>query len=555
MEKYIVLFFAFYVTYVSAQNPLVLRGPYLQNPTPSSIVIKWRTDTKSTSTVFYGTSQNTLTSRVDSTSLTTEHTVKISNLLAGTQYYYSIGTSTTVLSGPSIDHRFKTSPISGEIVPVRVWAIGDFGKGIQKQADVRDSYLDYVGSNNTDVWLWLGDNAYDTGTDDEYQKKVFEDVYGYNRMFPYMPFMPCPGNHDYGSISPPPGLTDPMKHSGAYYDIIDVPKNGEAGGIPSGTELYYSYDYANIHFVSLNSELGSITPAYDYIGAFSSDYENLPMVKWLRQDLAANTLDWTIVYWHQCPYSKGSHDSDSAIEFYIKAMRDNITPVIEEYGVDLVICGHSHVYERSYLINGHTGTSDGFDSTNIVSNKSGNFDIGEAYYKYKKTQSPTMGTVYVVCGNSASDEGSATLNHPIMAAQEGCTDCIGSFVVEIEGNRLNGKYLKYNGIIGDYFSILKEDYPLGVEKISLPITNINVIPNPFKTHARVDYKLNETKNLTINLTDVNGKHIQTFFSGKQTQGEYSVEISGELLGISSGTYFLLFQDDDKLYHKQVIKIE
>ena len=37
------------------------------------------------------------------------------------------------------------------------------------------------------------------------------------------------------------------------------------------------------------------------------------------------------------------------------AMREKVVPILEQYGVDLVLCGHSHVYERSYLINKHYG--------------------------------------------------------------------------------------------------------------------------------------------------------------------------------------------------------
>ena len=555
MKKNIFLLFCLFEVVLYAQTPSVLRGPYLQNPTPSSIVIKWRTDTATNSRVSYGTSLNSLVSNVDSTGLTKEHTVKISNLAPFTQYYYSIGTASKTLSGPSANHHFTTAPPSGTPRPVRVWAIGDFGKGIQQQADVRDAYLNYVGNEHTDVWLWLGDNAYDTGTDVEFQTKVFEDTFGYNKIFPYMPFMPCPGNHDYGSISPPLGTINPQKHTGAYFDIIDVPTNGEAGGVPSKTELYYSFDYANIHFVSLNSELGSIVPSYDYIGAFDGDFENLPMVKWLRQDLAANTMDWTIVYWHQCPYSKGSHNSDDGFELYMKAMRDNFTPIVEEYGVDMVVCGHSHVYERSYLIKGHTGSSSNFNSANLINGSTGNFDKGQEYYKYTKTSNPNQGTVYVVCGNSASKDDNAVLNHPVMAASDGCSTCLGSFVLEIDNNRLDGKYLKVDGSIGDYFTIIKQDFPTEIKEMSSLVSEIKVIPNPFKNQAKIEYNLTQNHNLSIDLTDMSGRLIQNLFHGHNTEGKHTIDLDTESLKMSKGTYFLIFQYGNQVYHKQIVTLE
>ena len=85
-----------------------------------------------------------------------------------------------------------------------------------------------------------------------------------------------------------------VHQTGPYYDIFTLPKEAEAGGVPSGTEAYYSFDYANIHFVCLNSEgMSSIGSA---------------MLSWLAQDLAATSQDWTIAFWHRPPYSKGHHD-------------------------------------------------------------------------------------------------------------------------------------------------------------------------------------------------------------------------------------------------------
>ena len=44
-----------------------------------------------------------------------------------------------------------------------------------------------------------------------------------------------------------------------YYGIFSMPAAGESGGLPSGTEAYYSFDYANVHFVCLDSEAGDTT--------------------------------------------------------------------------------------------------------------------------------------------------------------------------------------------------------------------------------------------------------------------------------------------------------
>ena len=70
-----------------------------------------------------------------------------------------------------------------------------------------------------------------------------------------------------------------------------------------------------------------------------------PMAIWLRSDLAVTTNRWLVAFWHHPPYTKGSHDSDAEAELI--EMRQNIVPILEAGGVDLVLSGHSHSYERS----------------------------------------------------------------------------------------------------------------------------------------------------------------------------------------------------------------
>ena len=88
--------------------------------------------------------------------------------------------------------------------------------------------------------------------------------------------------------------------SGPYYDIFTLPADGSAGGVPSGTEAYYAFDYANIHFICLDSYESSRAP-------------NGAMLAWLARDLAGDRALWTIAFWHHPPYSEGSHDSDREI--------------------------------------------------------------------------------------------------------------------------------------------------------------------------------------------------------------------------------------------------
>ena len=82
-------------------------------------------------------------------------------------------------------------------------------------------------------------------------------------------------------------------------------------------------------------------------------------------------------------------------------MRQNVCPILEAHGVDLVLCGHSHAYERSLLIDGHYGPSTTFGPQHVVNGGDGRI-AGAAYRKPAAWRAPHAGTVYVVAGSSAN---------------------------------------------------------------------------------------------------------------------------------------------------------
>lgn len=432
----------------------IIRGPYMQSPTHQSIKLMWRTDVNSSSKVWYGVDSTNLNQEVNIGNNVKDHIVELTGLSASTTYYYAVGTTSSILSTVNGMHRFKTHPLPGTDVPVRVWAIGDFGRNSTGQVDVKQSYFEYTGDRETDVWLWLGDNAYNDGKDSEYQSKVFT-VTNFSDAFSHMPFWPSPGNHDYNEVWAEstlfgiPYANIPFsQHEGPYFDMVEVPKYGEAGGFSSQHEVFYSFDYGDVHFLSLNSEV------YDYTQTFTGINQ---MKAWIESDLQQNTAKFTVAYFHQPPYSKGSHDSDDIQELVMKAMREKILPTLENYDIDLVVCGHSHVFERSALIKGHYGNSSSLDaSTMLLNNSNGNFAQGNAYLKDGLNSTPE-GTVYVVCGNSGSSENAPSLNHPVMKYTHGGSGAMGSFIIDVKKNRLDGRYLKSDGTIGDQFTILKKD--------------------------------------------------------------------------------------------------
>jgi hypothetical protein len=403
---------------------VIQRGPYLQTGTPTSVVVKWRTDAGSTSRVLYGTQPTNLTTAASNSTSTTNHEVTLTGLQPATRYYYSVGDGTTILAGGS-DYTFLTPPLAGTAVPTRIWAIGDAGTADSNARAVRDAYKTFTGSTPTNLWLMLGDNAYTDGTDSDFQSAVFTM---YPEMLRKSVVWPTLGNHDAHSA-------DSGSQSGPYYSIFTLPKRGEAGGLASGTEAYYSYDYGNIHFVCLDS-------------SDSSRSSTGAMLNWLKADLDATDQTWIIAYWHHPPYSKGSHDSDS--EANLKDMRQNALPILEQRGVDLVLGGHSHSYERSFLLDGHYGSSSTLTSAMKLDGGDGRTDGTGAYAKESPGPAPHEGAVYVVAGSSGKTDGVS--HHPAMYIW---MSTLGSMVIDVNGSRMDAKFLSSSGSVRDHFTIIK----------------------------------------------------------------------------------------------------
>ncbi len=429
-------------TTVHAQS--VTRGPYLQMQSDHGITIHWRTSTATDSVVRFGGAPASLTNSVVVSGTRTEHSVNLSGLSAAQHYFYSIGTSSATLAGDSTYH-FYTAPTVGVPADTRIWVIGDSGTANADAVNVYTAFKAWSASNPADFWLMLGDNAYNTGTDAEYQAAVFNM---YPEFLRQLPLWATLGNHDAGSASS-------ATQTGPYYSIFEFPKNAEVGGWPSGTEAYYSFDYANIHFIGLNSQ--------DVNRAVGGT-----MMQWLEADLADNNQPWVIAFWHHPPYSKGSHDSD--IDAQLTEMRQNFLPVLEAWGVDLVLTGHSHSYERSYLLDGHYGVSTTLNPVaNVLNPGNGRVSGDGAYEKPAALAVEHAGAVYAVAGSSGQIAGGA-LNHPAMFVS---LNALGSMVLDVSGNRLDAVFLNQVGSVLDEFSVIKtpDSAPPLISSASAPDAN------------------------------------------------------------------------------------
>ena len=402
------------------------RGPYLQKAAPSRMTIRWRSSLSVVGRVRYGTSAASLTSTADESSATTEHIIELTGLTANTTYFYSVGSASDTLAS-GVDFTFTTPPLAGSAVSTRVWVLGDAGTANANQTAVRDAFYTWTGARTPNLVLQLGDNAYNSGLDAEFQSAVFNI---YPTMLRKTPFWSCLGNHETAQST---AFVDTYP----YFAIYTFPTAGECGGVASGTEHYYSFDYGNIHFISLDSMTASRAA-------------NGAMATWLQSDLASTTAMWIVCYFHHPPYTKGSHNSDTETELI--EMRQNILPILEAGGVDLVLGGHSHCYERSFLLDGHYGLSTTLTSVMKKNAGDGRPTGNGAYLKPLTGPRDHFGAVYSVAG-SAGQIGGGSLNHPahfISLAN------LGSLVLDVNGTTLTGTFVRENGTTPDTFTIIKQ---------------------------------------------------------------------------------------------------
>jgi acid phosphatase type 7 len=418
----------------------VIRGPYLQQPTAEGTTIRWRTDVPTDSRVqYYTVSDSTKLFNQTDEVQSTEHSITLTQLPADTKYFYRVGTSEQILV-QSPNHFFRTAPPAATKRPIRFWAMGDFGAAntatyTSNQQAVRDQFL-AKNKNPMDLWVWLGDNAYCCGDQGQYQTQVF-DFYD-SRILGNTAILPSPGNHEYYATTT---ATAQQDRDIPYYDIVTVPTQGEAGGVPSGSEAYYAVNYGNVHFISLDS-YGFDEGKYPLYDTKSAQYQ------WLAKDLAANKSLWTIVFFHHPPYTKRSHDSD--VEVALVKLRQTLVPLFDQYKVDLVLNGHSHVYERSYLLKGHTGYSPTFDKKQHV--------VQATKASYTQDAPPIInkddGTVYMVIGSAGRLDWNGQLQaHPSSAYSN--YQLGGSGLFTVDENRLDAEWLGADGQIHDRFTMFK----------------------------------------------------------------------------------------------------
>lgn len=430
----------------------ISRGPYLQQATPDAITIVWRTDAPVTDPVVRfrvahdgagqlcrGTAIRSRTEKSPESPLkdapkgTVQYEATLSGLTPDTLYSYAIHDGAARLEVPAdLTLTFRTAPEPGKAKPTRIWVVGDSGTGAVHQTLVHEAMRRHTQSSGKtmDLYLHVGDMAYSKGTDEQFQKNFFLP---YETTLSHLVCWAAMGNHEGHS-------SDGKRGIGAFFDAYVCPTKGEAGGLASGTESYYSFDHGDIHFIALNSHDLDRTPG----GA---------MARWLEADLKQTREQglarWLIAFWHHPPYSKGTHNSDS--ETPLVEMREHLMPILERHGVDLVLAGHSHIYERSMLIHGAYRTPSTGAGV-VLDDGSGDPRDGGKPYRKSAGLVPANGTVSITTGHGGALGRKNIGIHPLMRS---IVMDHGSTVIEIDGDTLTAFMLDLRGAERDRFAIVK----------------------------------------------------------------------------------------------------
>ena len=434
----------FFASCVLVSEPIeITRGPYLQLAHTTGVTVVWRSSEEliepkvkywqGDGEVVSSEAKDVLVRKLNGQNALSkapagqvQYEVTLTALTPDNTYQYAIYDGETALTKKDDGLTFATHPKIGTAKSTRIWVVGDSGTGEQHQRDVHSAMRLFTQETEIDLYLHVGDMAYGKGTDQQFQERFFQP---YQRTLQEKVCWASMGNHEGFSSDGSTGV-------GPYYDAYVCPKQGEAGGVPSGTEAYYSFDYGNIHMICLNSH----------------DVDRRPkgrMAKWLVRDLAATEAKWIIGFWHHPPYTKGTHDSD--VEIQLVEMREYIMPILEDGGVDLVLSGHSHIYERSMLIDRAYQTPT--TAKGVVLDDGDGDPAGDGPYRKSAKVTPHNGTVAVVTGHGGAlgrdSKGVIPLMRSIVLDH-------GSTIIDIKGDTLTGIMLDLRANERDRFQILKK---------------------------------------------------------------------------------------------------
>ncbi len=488
-----------FLAYCQAASAQVITRPYIQVATPGGVVIRWNTEGNDTGKVKYGPDKDLLWNTAVESRPGTAHEMTISGLQPSTRYYYSIDTLER-----SDEHYFITAPSVGTKVKSRIWVISDFGQTSTSQNSVREEVVDHWktfndGDYHADLVLSLGDQT-ENDTREELQQTFFDQL---EKVLVNSPLYTIEGNHD---------AHDEFVN---YKAAFTIPSRGEAGGYPSNSTDYYSFDYANVHVICLSTEIDDIKG---------------PQLTWLRKDLQnidKNNTDWLIACLHRPFHSGGYHTTDNSST--AQEQRDYWLKELENYGVDLVLQGHNAIYERSFLLDNLIGKTTDMTDENMINGGDGRED-GDGPYLKPSGLNPHQGTVIIEVA-PGGDAVSNNDQYQIFTSTFSGKDVEGSLVIDIDSStRMDVSFLCYRADdqgnhIRDHFTILKSDTVTTGSRLMHPLqdgTTIKNYPNPFCSDTNISYWLEQGGHVKIDIYDVFGRKLDTPLDAFMGRGEHTI---------------------------------
>lgn len=266
---------------------------------------------------------------------------RLDHLVPDTTYYYVVGHRGYDPAGRGARlgevGSFHTAPAPGRGGAFTFTAFGDQGIGYNAVAT-----SNLIAGLSPAFHVHMGDLSYANtegggDTTDKYDARVWDSFFAQNDpVAARIPWMMAIGNHEMEVWYSPDGY-------GGVRARFTMPDNAW-----SASTGIYSWRYQNVGLISLDgNDICYNTPA-------NLKYTKGKQLSWLKSTLAAfradPTIDFIVVYFHQCAYST-CHDNGAEL-----GAQQDWTPLFDTYQVDLVLNGHNHIYERTDPIRAGKGT-------------------------------------------------------------------------------------------------------------------------------------------------------------------------------------------------------
>lgn len=301
------------------------RGPFIQNTSSNRTDVIWKTARPADSVVEFGPTE-ALGRVIADPAPKMNHGLTLTGLEPDTKYFYRVRSTAEGQTASSPLLSFRTFKMHG---PLTFMALADSGQGTLAQYHIAA----VIERAAPDLVLHAGDVIY------PYFLPHLADTKCLSLYGPHMrstPYFFAFGNHDL--------------HAGDAHWLaaFSLPTNHV-----TGTEHFYSFDHGDAHFAVL------FLPTFDLLPFRVGD----PQYAWLAADLAAASKPWKIIVGHLPLQSSSAHRRDDYDRNGVPdrtELKDALLPLAAQHGVQLILAGHEHVYERFNPTNGvYTVTTGG----------------------------------------------------------------------------------------------------------------------------------------------------------------------------------------------------